>query len=119
MSWEPIVARFDEFIHVPARLRIVAALTTGTELEFSALEESTGLTTSHLSKQLRALSEAGYTVLEKRPQTFGRPRTWVRLTPEGRRAWLGHVEALRQLTDPGAGVDARASESDHGAHHPR
>lgn len=100
MSWEPVVARFDELIHVPARLRIAAALATATELEFSALEESVGLTTSHLSKQLRVLTEAGYLVLDKRAQAFGRPRTWVRLTPSGRRAWLGHVEALRQLTAP-------------------
>lgn len=100
MSWDPVVAQFDEFIHVPARLRIVAALATATELEFSALEEATGLTTSHLSKQLRALAEAGHLVLDKRAQPFGRPRTWVRLTPAGRRAWLCHVEALRQLTGP-------------------
>lgn len=100
MSWDPIVARFDELIHVPARLRIVAALATATELEFSALEEVAGLSTSHLSKQLRLLAEAGYLALDKRGQPFGRPRTWARLTPSGRRAWLGHVEALRQLTGP-------------------
>ncbi|MFT3945317.1 MAG: transcriptional regulator [Ancrocorticia sp.] len=90
---------FDEFIHVPARLRIVAALSTADELEFSALEESVGLTTSHLSKQLRALSEAGYLALDKRSQPFGRPRTWVRLTPSGKKAWRGHVAALRKLTE--------------------
>ncbi|MCI1747621.1 MAG: transcriptional regulator [Acidipropionibacterium sp.] len=100
MSWKPVVARFDEFIHVPDRLRIAAALATGTELEFSALQESTSLTTSHLSKQLRLLADAGYIVLDKRPQTVGRPRTWVRFTPEGRRAWLGHVKALDQLAHP-------------------
>lgn len=100
MTWDPVAARFDELIHVPARLRIVAALATATELEFSALEEATGLTTSHLSKQLRVLADAGYLVLDKRAQTFGRPRTWIRLTPAGRHAWLGHVAALRQLTTP-------------------
>ena len=36
--------------------------------------------------------------LEKRPQPFGRPRTWIRLTPRGRQAYLGHVHALRNLT---------------------
>ena len=69
-------------------------------MEFSALEETLGVSTSLLSKQLRILVEAGYVALEKRPQPFGRPRTWIRLTSAGRLAYLGHVEALRQLTDP-------------------
>lgn len=100
MSWEPVTARFDELIHVPTRLRIAAAVATATELEFSALEEALGISTSLLSKQLRVLTDAGYVELEKRPQPFGRPRTWIRLTTAGRRAYLGHVEALRRLTDP-------------------
>ncbi len=90
--------QFNEFIHVPARLRIVAALSTADDSEFSALQEATGLTTSHLSKQLRVLAESGCLVLEKRSQSFGGPRTWIHLTIAGKRAWRGHVEALRQLT---------------------
>ena len=100
MSWDRVTARFDELIHVPIRLRITAALASATEMEFSALEEALGVSTSLLSKQLRILAEAGYAALEKRPQPFGRPRTWIRLTSSGRSAYLGHVEALRQLTDP-------------------
>ena len=100
MSWEPITARFDELIHFPTRLRITAAAATATELEFAALEEALGISTSLLSKQLRILVEAGYVALEKRPQPFGRPRTWIRLTPAGRRAYLGHIESLKQLTHP-------------------
>lgn len=100
MSREPIVARFDELIHFPTRLRITAAVATATELEFSALEDALGISTSLLSKQLRILVEAGYVILDKRPQSFGRPRTWVRLTPQGYHAYLSHLEALRQLTHP-------------------
>ncbi|MCC6495193.1 MAG: transcriptional regulator, partial [Propionibacteriaceae bacterium] len=50
---------------------------------------------------LKVLTDAGYIALEKRPQPFGRPRTWIRFTPAGRVAYLSHLEALRQLTDPG------------------
>lgn len=111
MSWEPVVARFDDLIHAPTRLRITAALAAGAELEFSAVEEAVGVSTSLLSKQLRLLADAGYLTLEKRPQTFGRPRTWIRLTPSGRRAYLGHVAALQQLvagaSDDTFGVSAR------------
>ncbi len=97
MSWEPIAPRFDELIHFPTRLRITAALATASELEFSALEDSLGISTSLLSKQLKVLADADYLVSEKRPQPFGRPRTWLRLTPSGKRAYLGHVAALREL----------------------
>ncbi|MFT0846853.1 transcriptional regulator [Actinomycetaceae bacterium L2_0104] len=93
--------KFDEFIHSPARLRITAALSTADELDFSALQETVGLSTSHLSKQLRTMAEAGYLTLKKRSRPFGRPQTWVRLTTQGKKAWRGHIEALRQLTEPG------------------
>ena len=101
MKWEPISPRFDELIHFPTRLRITAALATATELEFSALEDSLGISTSLLSKQLKALADAGYVALEKRSQPFGRPRTWLRLTPAGKLAYLQHVAALRQLVGDG------------------
>ncbi len=91
---------FDELIHAPVRLRICAAMSTASELEFAALEEALGISTSSLSKQLRLLSDAGYVKLEKQKQSFGRPRTWVGLTLTGRRAFDEHVDALRQLLDP-------------------
>lgn len=97
MKWDPIRPEFDELIHFPTRLRITAALATAAELEFSALEQGLGISTSLLSKQLKTLADAGYVALEKRPQPFGRPRTWLRLTPSGKLAYLQHIEALRQL----------------------
>ncbi len=100
MNWKPVAARFDELIHFPTRLRITAAAATATDLEFSALQDALGISTSLLSKQLRVLADAGYLELEKRAQPFGRPRTWIRLTPTGRTAYLGHLEALKQLTTP-------------------
>ncbi len=88
---------FDELIHSPVRLRICAALATASALEFTAIEESLGLSTPTLSKQLRVLADAGYVTLEKRKQSFGRPRTWVSLTLKGRGAFDAHVAALRRL----------------------
>ena len=88
---------FDELIHSPVRLRICAALATASALEFTAIEESLELSTPALSKQLRVLADAGYVTLDKRKQSFGRPRTWVSLTLKGRRAFDAHVAALRLL----------------------
>ncbi len=93
-------ADFDELIHSPVRLRICAALSTASALEFTAIEEALSISTSSLSKQLRILSEANYVKLEKQKQPFGRPRTWVGLTLMGRKAFDNHVVALRRLIDP-------------------
>ncbi len=98
-GWAPLEPRFDELIHSPNRLRICAALEAATEVEFSAVEQALGISTSLLSKQLKVLADAGYLRLDKRPQPLGRPRTWLRLTPRGRDAYLAHIGALRQLID--------------------
>ena len=66
-GWEPVEARFDEMIHSANRPRICAALEPTTHLEFTALEESLGISTSLLSKQLKPLSDACYLALEKGP----------------------------------------------------
>lgn len=92
-------AEFNDLIHSPLRLKVCAALATATALEFAAIEEALAIPTATLSKQLRLLADAGYVSLDKRKQAFGRPRTWVALTLQGRRAFDAHVAALRQIVD--------------------
>lgn len=93
---------FDHLIHSPLRLRICAALETSHQIEFAGLEQVLSISTALLSKQLKLLTEAGYVALDRRPQAFGRPRTWVALTPAGRQAYLRHVAALRDIIAGGA-----------------
>ena len=51
-----------------------------------------------LSKQSRVLEDAGY--VEVRKGAIGRrPRTWFRLTAEGRQAVQGHLAWLAQLEE--------------------
>ena len=91
---------FDELIHPPTRLGLMALLAATEWAEFSFLKESLELTDSALSKQISTLTEAGYA--EVRKEGGGRRRrTLVTLTPQGRRAFDGHVEALRQLVGRG------------------
>lgn len=106
---------FDDLIHVPTRLRLCAALEAATALEFAVLEEGLGISTSLLSKQLKVLVDAGYVRLEKRRQPVGRPRTWVALTASGRRAYRGHVAALREIIAAG---DAAGDVTGGAAGHP-
>ena len=90
--------QFDELVHAPNRLRICAFLAATSSAEFSALRDLLGVADSVLSKHLKVLQEAGYLVVSK-PTGRGRVRTWVELTPEGRRAYAGHVTALRNLIE--------------------
>jgi DNA-binding MarR family transcriptional regulator len=88
--------RFDELIHPSTRLSIVALLASADWMEFSFVRDRLELSDSALSKQFATLEEAGY-VLVERPVTNRRRRVRVRLTDSGRRAFDGHVAALRQV----------------------
>ena len=89
-------AVFDELIHAPTRLSIVALLAATEWADFKFIRENVGLSDSALSKQLTTLDEAGY--IEIRKGFVGkRPRTSARLTKQGRAAFTLHVAALQQI----------------------
>ena len=91
-----ITPRFDELIHAPTRLSLVAFLAATTWADFAVLRESVGLSDSALSKQLTTLQEVGY--VEIRKAFVGkRPRTSARLTIDGRTAFDQHVAALQEI----------------------
>jgi DNA-binding transcriptional ArsR family regulator len=93
VSIEP---HFDELIHAPTRLSLVSLLAATEWAEFRFLRDSVGLSDSALSKQLTTLEDSGY--VEIRKGFVGkRPRTSVRLTRVGHRAFAGHVAALQQI----------------------
>ncbi|MFJ8547036.1 winged helix-turn-helix domain-containing protein [Streptomyces sp. NPDC093586] len=87
---------FDEFLHVPARLGIVALLAPVRWAEFGFLRESLDTSDSALSKQLSALAAEGYVEVRKERGVGGR-RTLARLTPEGREAFRRHAAALERI----------------------
>ncbi len=95
---------FDELIHPQTRLTIVALLAAADWAEFAFVRDRLGLSDSALSKQFTTLEEAGYVTIE-RQLSERRRRVRVRLTPEGRRAFDGHVAALRQIVDAATAVD--------------
>ena len=93
MTDEP---RFDELIHPSTRLSIVALLAAADWVDFAFVRDTLGLSDSALSKQFATLEAAGYVAIE-RPLADRRRRVRVRLTDSGRRAFEGHVAALRQI----------------------
>lgn len=90
-------AQLNTIIHAPNRLKICAFLTPLQEAEFQVLRDELGVSDSVLSKHLKQLEEAGYIAFRKSAMN-GRQRMWAGLTKSGRRAFLDHVEALRELT---------------------
>lgn len=97
-----IKPRFEELIHAPARLSIVALLAASEWATFTFVRDSVGLSDSALSKQLTTLAEAGCVELNKAFVGKGR-RTSARLTIVGRAAFEQHVAALQEIVSQ-AGV---------------
>jgi DNA-binding MarR family transcriptional regulator len=91
-------AVFDEVVHAPNRLQICAMLAAVDSVEFATVRDSLGVADSVVSKHVRVLQDAGYVSVRK--ATVGsRVRTSLALTARGRRAYAGHVAALRALVD--------------------
>lgn len=87
---------FDELIHPSTRLSIVSLLAAADWAEFSFVRDTLRLSDSALSKQFATLEDAGYIAVD-RSVSDRRRRVRARLTPAGRRAFLGHVAALHQI----------------------
>ncbi|HUI88484.1 MAG TPA: transcriptional regulator [Anaerolineales bacterium] len=85
----------DRVIHEPARLMLVALLSTIESADFLFLLKESGLTKGNLSVHLSRLEEAGYLHVDKTFQ--GKiPHTDYSLTAEGRTAF----NAYRKQLDP-------------------
>ena len=94
----------NAIIHQPIRLKIMAALKALPDhdmLEFVRLKTIVGATEGNLGAHITTLEEAGYVQVEK-DFAGKRPRTRVKLTKEGRRAFDDYVADLRAIIDGGA-----------------
>lgn len=86
----------DDTVHQRARLGILAILCEVAEADVPALKAELGLTDGNLGRHLQVLADAGLITTER--QLVGsRPRTTVRATKEGARAFRQEVAALRAL----------------------
>lgn len=86
----------DRTIHEPARLRIVALLSSVEEADFLWLQRESQLSKGNLSSHLAKLEEAGYLRIDKRFR--GKiPQTLLGLTPAGREAFQVYKRSLGEL----------------------
>ncbi len=88
----------DDVIHGRLRLGVMAFLSTAGSADFSALKHRLQASDGNLSVQLRKLEEAGYVAIDK-AFVNKKPLTTVSLTPAGRSAYIGYLEAMRKLID--------------------
>lgn len=86
----------DEYLSLPVRLSIVAALAKVDEAEFAAVRDAIEASDPVLSKQVSVLENAGYVDIKK-GYVGRRPRTWLQLTDDGRAALSRHLVALHAL----------------------
>ena len=104
--------QLDEVIHAPVRFAVMATLAPAEEAEFGFVRDGVQVSDSVLSKTVAALEKAGY--VEVRKGYVGkRPRTWLRLSRQGRTAFAAHVAALRAIADgalPPAGAGPAADQ---------
>ncbi|MFI8664759.1 winged helix-turn-helix domain-containing protein [Rhodococcus qingshengii] len=90
--------KLNELIHSPVRFSIMAALAGAESVDFKNLRDTIQVSDSVLSKQLSALEKAGYVQIKK--SFAGKmPRTSANLTSEGRKAWTGHLQILREIAN--------------------
>ena len=93
------MAEFNDIIHQPIRLKIMATLNTfpnGELVEFVRLREIIQATEGNLGAHLSTLEKAGF--IEVLKDFFGKkPRSRVQMTSEGREAFRQHVQHLTQL----------------------
>ena len=93
----PIV-EIDRLIHEPARLSILAHLYVVERAEFLYLLRQTGLTRGNLSSHLSTLEGAGYVEVTKE-FVDKRPLTLLRMTKQGRAAFDGYRQQMKQFLD--------------------
>jgi len=86
----------DDDIHQRVRLGILAALMGLTRADFAHLKRELALTDGNLGRHLEVLKAAGFVKLN-REATGNRPRTWVSITANGKKALRKEVNALRKI----------------------
>jgi DNA-binding MarR family transcriptional regulator len=92
---EPFL-KLDRVIHEKGRMAIMSLLAANTELSFTEMKQTLGMTDGNLSVHLRTLQEAGYIAISKTFQDR-RPLTTCSLTAAGRKAFAGYIDLLEQI----------------------
>jgi DNA-binding MarR family transcriptional regulator len=86
----------DDRVHQRHRLGVLTITAEAERTDFGYLRDALGLTPGNLSRHLTVLEEAGLVQVEKGYEGR-RPRTWVRITRQGRAALAAEIATLSEL----------------------
>jgi DNA-binding MarR family transcriptional regulator len=89
-------AGLDDTVHQRHRLGVLTITAEAQRADFGYLRDALGLTPGNLSRHLTVLEDAGLVQVEKGYEGR-RPRTWVRITRDGRKALAAELSALNEL----------------------
>lgn len=92
---EPFL-KLDRVIHEKGRMAIMSLLAANSELSFTEMRETLGMTDGNLSMHLRTLQESGYIAVTKTFQNR-KPLTTCSLTADGRKAFSDYIDLLEQI----------------------
>jgi|HubBroStandDraft_1064217.scaffolds.fasta_scaffold289896_1 DNA-binding MarR family transcriptional regulator len=103
----PVVG-LDDVVHQRTRLGILVLLQQAAQVDFGTLREQLAVTDGNLSQHLKVLEESRYVEVRKGYEGR-RPRTWLKITRQGRTALSRELQLLRQIVgteDAGRAVPA-------------
>ncbi|WP_018352734.1 transcriptional regulator [Longispora albida] len=86
----------DDTVHQRHRLGILTIAAEADRVEVAYLRDALELTPGNLSRHLDVLNQAGLVEIEK-GYDGRRPKTWIRITPQGQAALAAELDALRAL----------------------
>jgi DNA-binding transcriptional ArsR family regulator len=115
-SGEHPTTEIDDTVHQRHRLGILT-IAAEAQADFGHLRAALGLTPGNLSRHLAVLEEAEMIQVEKGYEGR-RPRTWVRITGQGRKALAAELTTLTELvrrhaaTGPPPGTEPPGTEPD-------
>ncbi|GII56855.1 transcriptional regulator [Planotetraspora thailandica] len=86
----------DDVVHQRVRLGILTIAHEARRVEFGFLRTTLDLTVGNLSQHLTVLEKAGLINIEKGYEGR-RGRTWIHLTPAGKKALRDEISRLKEL----------------------
>lgn len=91
-----ILSKFNRLFENRIRLGIMSALVVNHSLDYNYLKELLNVTDGNLASHLKMLEANNFISVNK--QFVGKkPNTSYNITPEGRRAFNEHLDALEEL----------------------
>jgi DNA-binding MarR family transcriptional regulator len=100
----------DRLIHEPSRYNIMVLLYVVDRAEYLFVLNQTGMTSGNLTAHTSKLEEAGYVSVRKK-FIRKKPKTFLSLTPRGRRAFEQYRSTMKQHFDTPPGGDINTPET--------